>query len=301
MTDTNIIEHKNTQQMMLDSSAVEQYKDIAQLMAKSSMSIPDHLRGKPADCLAVVFQAAQWRMNPFNVAQKTFFINGSIGYEAQLINSVVSSSNVITGRFKYEYKGSREEWKPKWVKQSRNGKDHWKPEFNQNACVRVGAVLTGESDVTWGEWIYPADQTIFNSPLWRTNPKQQAGYLAVKFWARFYTPDVIMGAYTPDELVTKDVGIKDINPVEQKRSPLMQKLAGEDKAQEPEVIEEPNGDSMAYDDWEFFIDDTSESKVIAAEMPRILGDNRITEDEKKRLTDLAANKIAKIKEQQRGE
>jgi|TARA_R110000796_G_scaffold86131_3_gene186575 hypothetical protein len=239
MTDTKIIEHKNTQQMMLDSNAVEQYKDIAKLMAQSAMSVPDHLRGKPADCLAIVFQAAQWRMNPFNVAQKTFFINGSIGYEAQLINSVVSSSNVITGRFQYEFQGERLQWKPRWVKQNRNGKDSWKPEFDPAACVRVGAKLRGDDAITWGEWIYPSDQTIFNSPLWRTNPKQQAGYLAVKFWARFYTPDVIMGAYTPDELVDHSVGIKDINP-EPNQSPLMQKLRGEQKVETTTELTEEN-------------------------------------------------------------
>jgi hypothetical protein len=36
-------------------------------------------------------QAAQWGMNPFAVAQKTHVVNGTLGYEAQLVNAVVSS------------------------------------------------------------------------------------------------------------------------------------------------------------------------------------------------------------------
>ncbi|WP_407951427.1 recombinase RecT [Plesiomonas shigelloides] len=39
-----------------------------------------------------------------------------------------------------------------------------------------------------------------NSTLWADDPKQQLAYLAVKRWARLYTPDVIMGVYSVDEL-----------------------------------------------------------------------------------------------------
>ncbi len=38
-----------------------------------------------------------------------------------------------------------------------------------------------------------------NSPLWTSNPKQQLAYLALKYWARLYCPDVILGVYTPDD------------------------------------------------------------------------------------------------------
>lgn len=237
----DIIQHENTSTMMLDSKAIESYKDMAKLMAQASVQVPDHFKGKPADCLAVVLQAAQWRMNPFVVAQKTHIINGTLGYEAQLVNAVVSSSNAIKGRFHYEYQGTREEWRPKWIKENRKGKDVWKPQFNGNACVRAGAVLAGESEITWGEWVYPVDQEIFNSPLWRTNPRQQAGYLAVKFWSRFYVPDVLLGAYTPDEL--HEAGeMRDINPapndqLQKSNKGVMGKLQ-QAKKQKPKPVQE---------------------------------------------------------------
>ena len=56
----------------------------ATLMADSKATVPAHLAGKPADCLAVTMQAAQWGMNPFAVAQKTHVVNGTLGYEAQM-------------------------------------------------------------------------------------------------------------------------------------------------------------------------------------------------------------------------
>lgn len=149
----------------------------SEMMAKSVISVPDHLRGKPADCMAIAMQAAQWGMNPFAVAQKTHVVSGRLGYEAQLVNAVVQQSGAIVGSFSYEYRGD-----------------------NQAVECRVGAVLRGEAEITWGEWLSANSVQTKNSPLWKTNPKQQLGYLQVKNWARAYAPGAILGVYTPDEL-----------------------------------------------------------------------------------------------------
>lgn len=159
----------------------------SEMMAKSAITVPDHLRGKPSDCMAIAMQAAQWGMNPFAVAQKTHVVSGRLGYEAQLVNAVVQQSGAIVGSFHYEYQGQGE----------------------QTEC-RVGAVLRGEQDVTWGEWLRLSSVTVRNSPLWKTNPKQQLGYLQVKNWARAYAPGAILGVYTPDELEVIPGGTTDM-------------------------------------------------------------------------------------------
>ena len=151
----------------------------ADMMAKSTVTVPDHLKGKPADCMAIAMQAMQWGMNPFAVAQKTHIVSGRLGYEAQLVNAVVQQSNAIRGAFNYEFQGTGESLE-----------------------CRVGAVLRGESEITWGEWLRISSVTTKNSPLWKTNPRQQLGYLQVKNWARLYCPGAILGVYTPDELET---------------------------------------------------------------------------------------------------
>ncbi|MDZ9700664.1 RecT family recombinase [Escherichia coli] len=149
----------------------------AELMAQSKATVPQHLAGEPADCLAVTMQAAQWGMNPFSVAQKTHVVNGKLGYEAQLVNAVVQRSGAIKGRFHYEYRGE-----------------------GASLECRVGAIIRGEQEITWNEWLCISSVTTKNSPLWKTNPKQQFGYLQVKNWARAHTPGAILGVYTPDEL-----------------------------------------------------------------------------------------------------
>ena len=163
--------------LVFDMPRMEALMRVAKLMATSLVTIPDHLRDKPADCMAVAMQALRWGMDPFVVAQKTHIVSGRMGYEAQLVNAVVQSTRAIKGSFSYEYKG----------------------EGNNLEC-RVGAVLRGEAEITWGEWLRCGDVTVKNSPLWKVNPKQQLGYLQIKNWARLYCPGAILGAYTVDEL-----------------------------------------------------------------------------------------------------
>ena len=59
-----------------------------------------------------------------------------------------------------------------------------------------------------------AQAAVRNSPLWKSDPKQQLAYLAIKKWARLFTPDVILGVYTPDEMdVTPESGDAEIEHV----------------------------------------------------------------------------------------
>lgn len=166
-----------SQGLLADFEKVRAMQELANIMATAKVTVPQHLAGKAGDCLAVVMQAAQWKMNPFAVAQKTHVVNGTLGYEAQLVNAVVQSSGAISGHFHYEYQGE-----------------------GANVACRVGAVIRGDKDITWGEWLSAATVTTKNSPLWKTNPKQQLGYLQVKNWARLHTPGAILGVYSDDEL-----------------------------------------------------------------------------------------------------
>lgn len=171
----------------------------AELMAASKATVPQHLAGKPSDCLAVTMQAAQWGMNPFAVAQKTHVVNGTLGYEAQLVNAVVSSSNLLSTRLNYRWDGD-------WSRV--NGKSDKSPSLT----VTVSAVLKGEAEPR-ELTISMAQAGVRNSPLWEQDPRQQLAYLCVKRWARLHAPDVLLGVYTPDELqeVTPRVE-RDITP-----------------------------------------------------------------------------------------
>lgn len=201
--------------------ALGQLTAFANLMADSQVTVPAHLAGKPADCMAIVMQAMQWGMNPYAVAQKTHLVNGVLGYEAQLVNAVIASSNAIHGRFHYRYGG---EWErcttTKEVTREKSGKNGkynvtervrgWSDEDENGLFIQVGAILRGENEITWGEQIYLSGVVTRNSPLWVSNPKQQIAYLGVKYWARLYCPEVILGVYSPEDMEQKPE--REINP-----------------------------------------------------------------------------------------
>lgn len=173
--------------VMMNDQTVDRFFKMAEIMATSKVTVPKHLQGAVGDCFAVVMQAAQWGMNPFSVAQKTHLVNGTLGYEAQLINAVITTRAPITGRLQYDFFG---DWS------NVNGKTDNSPDRG----VTVWATFKGESEPRILEIGMHQVGTVRNSPMWQADPRQQLAYLAVKRWSRLYCPDVILGVYSADEL-----------------------------------------------------------------------------------------------------
>ncbi|WP_290654449.1 RecT family recombinase [Idiomarina sp.] len=212
-------EHRNTTDMVLDYQAMAQMSNLADMMANGRATVPQHLQGNPADCMAVIMQAAQWRMNPFAVAQKTHVVQGTLGYEAQLVNAVVCSSTKVKDSFHYEWFGDWTRVIGNFVtKTSQKGNQYQAPNWTaadeKGLGVRVWATLKGESEPRVLELLLSQAQ-VRNSTLWASDPKQQLGYLAVKRWARLYAPDVILGVYSSDELQEQPATEREINPREE--------------------------------------------------------------------------------------
>lgn len=210
LKNTEIIEHgepiEKVNNTVFSHQMLQRIQDFSKIMSTGGATVPKHLQGNSADCMAVTMQAFQWGMNPFAVAQKTHLVNGTLGYEAQLVNAVIVSSGAIIGKFKYEYIGN-------WDEYQKTKKTH-DDEIKLNLGIKVGAILKGDQDITWGEPLYLSNVTIRNSPLWKSAPKQQIAYLAVKYWARLYCPEVILGVYSTDELEPAKRIIKDITPTD---------------------------------------------------------------------------------------
>jgi hypothetical protein len=140
-------------------------------------------------------QADAWKMNPFLVAQKTFLIKGKLGYEAQLVNSVITASGVIEGRPRYEHIGPWE---------NILGKNTWNKNAEEGLAVRVIAKMKYNGEEL-DHVCYLVSAKVRNSPLWETQPQMQLEYLAIKQWVRRHAPDVLLGVYTEDELPRADL------------------------------------------------------------------------------------------------
>lgn len=240
----------DTRAAIFSPSGLQKLQAFAAVMAEGKATLPAHLAGKPADCLAIALQAAQWGMNPYAVAQKTHVINGTLGYEAQLLNAVITSSTAVQGRFKYEYGGDWEKFKP-GVANAAN---------ERGLFVRVGAVLRGETEITWGEPLIMEYVTTRNSPLWKTAPKQQLAYLAVKYWARLYCPDVILGVYTPEEFDQPQRAERDVTPARTRQdlNNLINQKPGTELQQETQPAPARTPDELLAD----FTEATSNAKSV---------------------------------------
>jgi hypothetical protein len=201
--------------MMQDGAVMDRMIRFAEIMATGKATIPAELRNV-GDCLAITMQAMNWKMNPFSVAQKTFFIGGKIGYEAQLVSAAITNSNAVVGNFGFEWFGPWEKVIGKFeIKRSDKGEYRvpgWRLEDENGIGIRCWNTLRGESEPRVLELLLAQARTR-NSTLWADDPKQQLAYLAQKRWARLYAPGVILGVRTPDELeqpAERDMGAAEV-------------------------------------------------------------------------------------------
>lgn len=185
-------------QIALDDTLFNQCHRLAQIMASGACTVPKHLQGNVGDCFAIVGQALRWGFDPYAVAQKTHLVNGTLGYEAQLIIAVINGKAPIVGRLKFDYFGD-------WSKVK--GKD----DKSDDVGVVVSATMQGDDEPTTLSLSMAQVGTVRNSPLWTADPRQQLAYLAAKRWARLHCPDVVLGLYSPDEIEPREKP-KDVTP-----------------------------------------------------------------------------------------
>ena len=207
--------------ILTNGELFDRLQKLSNVMANSGAFVPAHFREKPDACMAVVMQAARWGMDPFAVAQKTHIVgnSGVLGYEAQLINAVVTKMSPTKDRLHYEWFGEWENIVGRFVKKtSGKGNEYIAPGWDLNdekgVGIRIWATMKGEEEPR--ELVLMLSQAqVRNSTLWASDPRQQLAYLAVKRWARLYCPDVLLGVYSDDEL--EDRPEKIINPASAER------------------------------------------------------------------------------------
>ncbi|EFE94038.1 RecT family recombinase [Serratia odorifera] len=220
---TEIIEQKkngiiDNVSILTNGDLFDRLMKISEVMAKSGAMVPQHFRDQPDACMAITMQAARWGMDPFVVAQKTHLVNGTLGYEAQLVNAIINSMAPTKDRIHFEWFGPWENILGCFVeKTGKSGNKYiapgWSLADEKGVGVRAWATLKGE-DEPRELVLYLSQAQVRNSTLWASDPRQQLAYLSVKRWARLYCPDVILGIYSDDELLEPTPRAeKDITPV----------------------------------------------------------------------------------------
>lgn len=150
-----------------------------------------------SNCFLVVNQAVRWGMDPFALAQSSYFVSGKIGFDGKAVAAAVNSDPRLKGRLNYTFEGQGDAMK---VTVSGTFKD------------------TGETKVITGT----VAQWKTAQGLWGKDPEQALVYRGSRQWARRWMPDRLMGVYSNDELddmLSRDVPagqralhMKDITP-----------------------------------------------------------------------------------------
>jgi hypothetical protein len=250
------------QQITLDDALFNKCHRLAQMMASGACTVPKHLQGNAGDCFAIVGQSLRWGMDPYAVAQKTHLVNGTLGYEAQLVIAVINNRAPIVDRIKFEYFGD-------WSKVK--GKD----DKSTDIGVICRATFIGDDEPTELSLTMAQVGHVRNSPLWAADPRQQLAYLAAKRFSRLYCPDVILGVYTPDELAAREEAPRNVTPKAKNAgaSALLNRVKGKETTAEAPVIE-------YYDTSELLatieqITDVKQIGPIGTEIKRMMGDAAI--------------------------
>jgi hypothetical protein len=147
---------------------------LAQFMA-GARTVPKHLWDSPGDCLMVIELAMRWGMSPFAVAQATSIIQGKQMIEGKLVAAAVENSGAIVGHIDYDFAG-----------------------VGDARSITVTATRRGETNPRTVE-VKLADAKTSN-PLWVKQPDQQLVYHGARVWARRWTPAVILGVYSREEM-----------------------------------------------------------------------------------------------------
>jgi hypothetical protein len=149
----------------------------SQLMSLSGPMLRPHFREKPGACMAIATQALRWGMDPWAVANKTFFVNDQIAFESQLINAVILNSGILAEIPDYDFDGEGDDMK----------------------CT-VTCILAKGGKIKTLTTPKVREIQPKNSPLWKFDKAQQLSYYAIRAWARRYAPHIVLGVYDRDEI-----------------------------------------------------------------------------------------------------
>ena len=171
-------------------SSLADLEMISLRLARGMVAVPVHCRDQPGVCFALAMQALEWGMPIMSVINKSYVPrNGDrIGYESQLLHAVVEKNAPLKKRLRATFEG----------------------EGAERRCI-VSGTFKGEdaehryesqplSKLHPGHITKDGNRYVKGSQVWDDNPDVALFYSATRQWARMWCPDVLLGAYTPEEL-----------------------------------------------------------------------------------------------------
>lgn len=216
------------------SSAVE----FAKMMCQAGPMLPPHAQNNPAICLAITMRSTHWGFDPFALAQETYQATqgGPVAYQAKVFGAVARKAGII---LQYRYEGELKMLDEKALSAKGN------VVAQRKAVGDIKCIVSFEDHGVMLEYDTPTldEITIKNSALWHNDPKQQLGYYAVRGWMRRHRPDLMMGAYSEEEV--QQMEMRDVTPKQSGLAQLANRAREEAQASKDEPTQDTGAEAEA--------------------------------------------------------
>ena len=175
-------------------SSIADLAKIADTLSRGKIAVPAHCRNEPGVCFALAMQALEWGLPIMSVINKSYLPRGGdrIGYESQLLHAVIEKNAPLKNRLRYKIEGVDGDRRCKVWGTFRGETEPHEYTSETLAKMHPGHVTkTVDGEVR---------KFVRGSQLWDDTPEVQMFYSASRQWARLFAPDVLLGAYAPEEI-----------------------------------------------------------------------------------------------------
>lgn len=161
-----------------DPATFEHMQRVAKLFAAAEL-VPQHLRGKTADCFIALGLARRMNEDPIMVMQNIYFVSGKAGWSAQYMIARANKSGIFKGRISWRTKGEGDALE-----------------------VTAFAVLadTGQEVSAMASFAMAQAEGWTKNPKYKTMPEHMLKWRSATMLVRLYAPDTMMGMQTAEEI-----------------------------------------------------------------------------------------------------
>lgn len=180
--------------------AEKQGFELAQRKAKmyaSSDLLPDHFRGKVANCMIAMEYAARLGLTPIQLMQQMHVINGKPGLSSTMIIALCNGCGQFSKiRFHYSGKGDTRACFASATDRE-TGEELIGPEMSVSAAKKEGY---------WDK----------KGSKWPAFTDVMLAYRAATLWSRLYASHITLGMYSVDELqdINREANVIQVNSLE---------------------------------------------------------------------------------------
>ena len=175
-----IVKPQQTVSIFGNISAFEDAQRMAKVLVSSKL-VPTAFQNNLGDCMIALEMANRMGVNPIAVMQNLYIVHGKPSWSAQFIVAAINQSGRFKTTIMYEVTG----------------------EGDSKGCIAYAFDFEGnrvDSPRVTVEMAKKEGWYDKNGSKWQTMPELMLRYRAATFFGRLYTPDLLMGMQTKEEL-----------------------------------------------------------------------------------------------------